>query len=304
MGFTRKGADLKRIPLAAAPSVLDEAARRAGLWDEGGEKGVLITSPLLAAVLHASWNGPQTGSAPKGGAPKNTQGAPLLLAPEWIGPLPEGLGAASTDFEPAYRAAGEALGAYVAALRASGEDTATAGLIFAESPERPSRLLLAFVSGFAATSGEEPLVMRLPERSRTAPPSSGLSPEARVALEELLGADIRALLVAAGADNAPLLAAAARPGLCLGKAAAEAPPLPRFGGTAGKGLAFYIRADDAGIARALAELAAEARRGGTGGRFVAVPARLEAGPDAARHHVGGLTLDMLIRRAADNAKRK
>lgn len=302
--FRLSSAPRAAIGLAEGPSGLYEAALAAGIvGPEASGPRVLVASPLLAAAL----SGSAAGFGPAGSG-ESLDGA-LLLAPEWLGPLPAGLGAAATDYEPAYRAAGRAAGAYVAALRAAGAAEARGAILFSESPERPEALREAFALAFEAEAGLPPLAPALPPAD-PAGAAAGPGGEADAALIALLGSDLRLLFVAAGPGSAGLCARAARPGLALGIAA----PLASC-----PAASFSVEPDEAALARAIGDLArgagkaaageggkagsagdaAAAGRGGASRRLVLVPARLARARSAEAFRAGESSLALLLRAAGE-----
>jgi len=294
------------VGLSEGPSRLYEAARAAGVAGPGASgPRVLVASPLLAAAL----SGSAAGFGPGGAGAEGLLDGALVVAAEWQGPLPEGLLGVSTDYEPAYRAAGRAAGAYVAFLRAAGAAEATGAILFSESAVRPRVLGEAFAEAFEAEAGFPPLSPPLPPAppAGAAAPQAGPEAEADAALQALLGSDLRILFVAAGPGSAGLCARAARPGLALG-AAAPLSGCPEA--------CFSVEPDEAALARAVEDLArgaglaasrspqggaarpAQDGAGDTVSRLVLVPALLGRARSAEGFRAGESSLAALLRRAA------
>jgi len=259
-----------------------------------GRTTVLATSPLIAKAILGSgtWSGD-----------------PPLLVPEWHGPEAPGLWTASTDPVPAYRAAGSAAGAFVAALSKEG-GSPSCGVLFSEAPSRPRAALTAFASAYADASEGRPLYVRelvedIAAGAGGSPPSKGrdagsnsASGDAKAAATELLGSDIRVLFVALGSSSGAAIDAAARPGLAIG-ADFPAPEPPAS-------LAFRILPDDLSLATALATErralrgpdAADGLKAARGGASEAVPALLVAGASSGAIRVGKLDFAYFLSEAA------
>ena len=255
--------------LFGAPTVdqvkLDESAGKAidlaqAELKRSGKRVILVTSPLVAKAIVGgqSWTGD-----------------PALLVPEWLGNPVDGLTAATTDPIPAYAAAGEAAGTFIAALtKESGQPSC--GVVYSESPSRPRAAMSAFAEAYSTASDGKPLYVR--EISEAAPSGTGSVPapsdEAASAVKELLGSDIRVLFLALGASAGTAVDAAQRPGLAIGTDSVS---------SASSSLAFSILPDDEGLAKAIAAIQKQLRRSGQSlgpGAAVFVPALLIAGPAA------------------------
>ena len=277
------------VPVAlsdGAGKALDAAAAEE---KRSGSPAILIASPLIAKAILA--NGTWTGD-------------PALLVPEWPGETlpgqaPSGLWTAITDPLPAYKAAGSAAGAVLAALGKAG-GTPSCGVLFSEAPSRPRAALDAFAAAYAEASGSLPLKIRelseggtdnpisgQPRGAAGAPSSEGAT---QAAVAELLGSDIRVLFIALGSASGAAIKAAARPGLAIGADF----PVPEPPET----LAFRIFPDDDAIAKALADerrsiLVRIRERGGIprpgdgAGETKDLPALIAAGPSAKAIRVGG-----------------
>lgn len=264
--------------------VLDE------LRAEDGREGpvvALIASPLLAAALPGPWREP--------GAEESCVGKTALLVPEWRAEPPAaplgapgrgGYALAATDATTAYRAAGAAAGGYLASLRAAegGGGAPACAALFLESPSRPRAALEAFARAYEDASGGAPLLVR------ELAPSDDEKAQAEAAVRELLGSDLRLLFVAIGGGGSAAVGAARRPGLLIG-GDFPGPEIP-------DGIAFCVRPDDRGIAKALrGALSRDLSKGAS----IAVPARIEAMP--AGRDSGRKALAPFLRAAADAARR-
>ena len=239
---------------------------------------VLVASPLIAKAILA--NGAWTGDPP-------------LLVPEWRGKAEPGLWTVDTDLEPAYRAAGAAAGAFVAALSEEG-GSPSCGVIFSESPSRTREALDSFSAAYSEASKGRPLIVRDlggeddenaidPSSSSQKSETRSTAADARSAVADLLGSDIRVLFIALGSISRVAIEAAERPGLAIGADfAAPETPAP---------LAFRIFPNDIALAEAMAReyriLSVEERGSNPsiegssgGGGSKNVPARLEPGPSA------------------------
>ncbi len=269
------GSVVSRVPMAeGAGRALDTARAEA---KRSGKPVALVTSPLLAKAILASgsWGGD-----------------PFLLVPELrgeavSGPARPGLWTAVTDPLPAYGSAGEASGAFIAALSVEG-GSPSCGILFSEAPSRPRAALTAFAAAYAEASEGRPLYVR----ELGEPGSPGDSASADAAAKELLGSDIRVLFIALGASSGAAIRAAARPGLVLG-ADFPAPESP-------SSLAFRVVPDDEGLAKALDS----SRRGlggtalGAAGGSTAVSALLLPGPPASVARIGRLDFAAFLSAAA------
>jgi hypothetical protein len=271
----------------ALDSVLAEQKR-------SGKPGALLTSPLIAKAIVG------------GGA---WSGDPPLFVPEWHSEavpgeaMPQasqpGLWSANSDPIPAYRAAGSAAGAFVAALSKIG-GSPSCGILFSEAHSRPRAALTAFASAYADASEGRPLYVRELGGAAEAAGSQGKAPQpavgaaAEAAVAELLGSDIRVLFVALGPDASAAIRAAARPGLALGAdfPYPEDPPA----------LAFRIIPDDPGLARALVSEYRAMLGGARGGEARAVPSLLVAGAAAGSVRAGKQDFRLFLRNAALRAK--
>ncbi len=241
----------------------------------GGERpAALIASPYLAAGLCDE----------KG--PISSLGQTALIAVEWPRPALEGLSEIRTLATPAYEAAGRASGSFIAALAASGGKLAC-GVVYLESPARPSEALEAFSRAFREASNGAALLVRKLEGGRAKDEDGDLRQQAETAVTGLLESDVRVIFIAAGQATATALAAAARPGIALGADQGGLLPLT--------GLAFRIRPDEAALAREAARMALRARESSPG--RAEVPSILETEPGAKALKAGGRGLDYFIARA-------
>jgi hypothetical protein len=249
-----------------------------------GKPGILITSPLIAKAIIG------------GGA---WSGDPPLLVPEWRGSPVPGLWSATTDPIPAYRAAGAAAGAFVAALSKSG-GSPSCGVLFSETPSRPRAALAAFAAAYADASEGRPLYVRELDGGYEATAAQGKQPQpsasgaAEEAVAELLGSDIRVLFVALGPDAGAAIRAAARPGLAIGADF----PFPETS----RSLSFRISPDDSALVRELVSERRALRGGARGGETRAVPALLSAGAQASSVRAGKLDFRRFLEDAALRAK--
>jgi hypothetical protein len=232
-----------------------------------GRRVILATSPLVARAIidGGSWSGD-----------------PPLLVPEWRGSPAQGLWTVSTDPVPAYREAGAAVGAFIAAL-AGGGGAPSCGVLFSQAPSRPREALVAFASAYAEASGSRTLLVR---------ELAGKDTEA--AVTELLGQDIRVLFVALGADSGTAIRQAARPDLAIGSDLASPESL--------SSLAFRILPDDESLARTMAAQCALIMKGGRVGLAVRIPARLVKEPFADRIRAGKYEFGSFLTEAALRAK--
>jgi hypothetical protein len=286
------------ISLSQGAGLALDAVRQA---EAGSSRPIaLVASPLIASALIG------------GGVWK---GDPPLLVPEWRGTPASGMRTASTDPHPAYRAAGAALGAYLAALTGEG-GTPCCGILFAEGPSRPRSALQAFAEAYSAASGGARLLVRelasssvdaaprqvqeglpaAPAAAQDPSPAAAKPLGAEEAVQEMLGSDIRALLLAVGPDTVAAARAASRPGLALG---ADYPDPDGL-----RELSFRIAPDPAALVEALARelrTLGGADAGATSGG--AVPARLEVGGSASAFKAGGRTLESFLRGAGSEGAR-
>lgn len=269
-----------RVTLAeGAGKALDAAIAET---KRSGRRTALVASPLIAKAIVAggTWSGD-----------------PPILVPEWHSlalpvagvqatrPAP-GLWPVSTDPVPAYRAAGAACGAFLAAIVKEG-GAPSCGLLFCEAPARPRAALTAFAAAFAEASEGAPLYVReIADQAQAAD----------AAAKELLGSDIRVLFVAVGSATGAAIRAAERPGVVIG-ADSLAPELPAA-------LAFSIAPDDAGLARAIDRARRALAAGPTGDKtppassFAAIPALLVPGPAAGSIKAGRLDFGVFLGRAS------
>jgi hypothetical protein len=257
-----------------------------------GKPVVLVTSPLIAkaVVQGGSWSGD-----------------PALLVPEWRGSPAPGLWTATTDPIPAYRTAGSAAGAFIAALAKAG-GSPSCGFIYSEAPTRPRAALAAFADAYADASEGRRLTIRelggvtaAPAAQDKAPLasssgavadssdiSSGKAAEAAVA--ELLESDIRVLFIAAGPDTEAAIRSASRSGLAIG---ADWPyrEMPRS-------LAFRIVPDYKALFRALVSEYRELGSPSGAGDARTVPALLTEGFQASSIRAGKLDFRRFLKNAA------
>lgn len=283
-----------RIGLEERPArVVDYIERLAG----EGRPVVLVASPLLASALLMATEPGRTGDVGPSSEPHGLDAMPLIV-PEWYrAPFP-GITLIDTDPLPAYRAAGRACGAYIAAIKAESGGAPSCGLVYTYSPSHPRSVIEAFASSYRAVSGAAPLLVReLP----SAAPQDGpdMDSDARAAVEELLGSDMRVLFVAAGGSTLAALKAAPNPGLVLGAELSD-PASPPF-------LAFRIVPNDKGLARAVGTAAerwnrdAEQRDSGKKAEKgdeapILLPALLLEGPAASYHAAGSPPFALFLRR--------
>jgi hypothetical protein len=271
------------VSLGDSPGSALEAAsaerKRSGL------DAAIVASPLVAKAIAA------------GGA---WSGDPPLLVPEWRGKDAPGLQGFATDPAPAYRAAGEAAGAYIAAL-AEGGGSPSCGILFAEAPNRPRSALVAFSEAYAKSSGGRALELRELGKGDPASEPQGATASdsqadarAEAAVSELLGTDLRLLFVALGPGSEAAIRAAARPGLALGADFPHrgSPPV----------LAFRVEPDDAAMAKALASRVRAPRDASPKGGTSPIPAILAVEPRASVFRAGKVGLKGLIEGAALRAK--
>jgi hypothetical protein len=272
------------VPIALAESAgaaLDaaNAERR-----RSGRGSSLVASPLVAKALV------------EGGA---WSGDPPLIVPEWRGAPVPGLRSVTTDPEPAYRAAGQAAGAFIAALSRIG-GSPSCGVVFSEAPTRPRAALAAFAEAYAENSEGRPLHVRelggagaASEGAGTASPSSAGGKE-ESAVAELLSADIRVLFVALGPEAGAAIRAAARPGLAVGAdfPYPEAPP----------SLAFRIIPNDPAMRRALDSELSAPNGPARGDAAQSIPALLVPEAQAASIRAGKASFKSFVDSAALRAK--
>jgi hypothetical protein len=279
------------ISLSQGASIALDAVRAAGA--RSSRPVALVASPLVASALlgGGSW-----------------KGEPPLLVPEWRGAPEPGMLTASTDPVPAYRRAGAALGAYVAALAREG-GAPVCGILFSEGSARPRAALEAFAAAYYGSSGSAGLLVRelaaasgdadaVPEQAGSASAPDGVRPPPQVstaplgpeeAVKEMLGSDIRALFIALGPDTALAVRAASRPGLAVG---ADYPDTDGL-----KALTFMITPDSKALVEAIGrELDSLGGRSGSDPEAaVLVPARLVIEASAESAKAGGRSLASFIR---------
>jgi hypothetical protein len=284
-----------------APVALTESAGKAvdaarAEEKRSGRRVVLVASPLVArAILGGGvWSGD-----------------PALIVPEYRGmpaaSIGRGIYTAVTDPVPAYAAAGQAAGAYVAELAKSGLSP-SCGLLFSESPARPRAALSAFAASYAAASEGRSLVLReLPgsyfegSGDAKAEPTSPES-DAEAAVADILGSDVRILLIALGPGSGAALRKATRPGLAIGLDSTA----PDSEARAAAKIAFRIAPDDGGLVQALDEerrsIDGRLSSAGPAGGAKAVPARLVTESEAASLFAGTKPLSRFLEDAALGAK--
>lgn len=258
---------------------LVEEARKAGYAAAAPGRGAIVTSPLLAAALVAGERAlsPDAGGAELPGI--QALGGLRLVVPEWRGSPQPQIVPVSTDPVPAFEAAGRAAGAFIAALRASGQAGATAGVLFRRTPARGNEALDAFSRGFAAKAGSPPAIEVLG--------AEDTMDDSGIAITRLLAADLRVVLVATGRDAGAACTALDRPGLAIGLEGSDPADW--------KDAAFAIVPDDRGLA-----LAAVAEARGLGEDPAAqrapamVPALLMAYPRSGSFAADGTGLGRLL----------
>lgn len=281
-----QGGAYAEIGLARGPEELIEEARKAGFAAAGQGRGAIVTSPLLAAALVAGDKalGLDGSLAQDGGI--QALGGLGLVVPEWQGgPQPQ-ITPVITDPSRAFESAGRATGAFIAALRRSGQEGATGGILFRETPARGREALEAFSRGFLATAGAGPAIEVL-GRGDT-------MDESGASVGRLLAVDLRIVLVATGRDARAACEALDRPGLAVGLEG----PAPE----AWLRSAFAIVPDDKGLARAaIAAAQGLGKAPGSGPGDIAVPALLLAWPAARGFPAGDSDLGRLL--AAEGARR-
>jgi hypothetical protein len=271
------------LPLSQSPGLALDAAQAEAKRRSSGT--AIVASPLVAKAIA------------EGGA---WSGDPPLIVPEWPGEARPGIWSVESDPIPAYRAAGRAAGAYVTALAQEG-GAPSCGIIYSEAPTRPRAALSAFMEAYAASSNGRSLEIReLDEESEnagtqeTAPGSQRVGGKAEAAVAEILGADVRILLVALGPDAGAAIRAADRPGLAIGADI----PYPE----APAALAFRIRPDDSAIGRAVAARLRAVRGTAADSGSEAVPALLTAEARAGALPVGKTTLKAILEESALRVK--
>jgi len=268
------------------PEELVGEARKAGFAAVGQGRGAIVTSPLLAAALVAGEKALGLGGSMAEGGGIQALGGLGLVVPEWQGgPLPQ-VTPVNTEPSKAFESAGRAAGAFIAALRRSGQASATGGLLFRETPSRGREALEAFSRGFLAAAGVEPAIEVL---------GKGETMDESVAsVGRLLAVDLRIVLVATGRDARAACKALDRPGLAVGIESPDPADWPRS--------AFAIVPDDRGLAQA-AIAAAERLGKAPGSRLgdIGVPALLLAYPGAGSFPAGDADLGRLL--AAEGAIR-
>lgn len=292
----------KEIPIQSGTGAFFDAALYEGFSAAKGKKNeyALVASPLIAAALLQGWAGTMPSDAT--GALENREtggfaalGGARIVVPEWYGPIRPGLLAVKSDARPAFKAAGRAMGSYIAALQASrpqlpkqapfnpggSEAGPCAGILFRERPSRERACLDAFIEAYRECAHSEPFVVEL---SSSAGPN-----DLEAAVNALLSIDLRVALVSVGAmdtsgttESAPteVLKQLERPGLALGVDASEADPQTQA--------AFSIRDDDAGLAGKAASLAQAPANAVHG--VVLVPSRMDLGPEATKFMAGKKSL--------------
>ena len=285
-GVLGKGGAYAEIGLARGPEELVGEVRKAGFAAVGQGRGAIVTSPLLAAALVAGEKALGLGGSMAEGGGIQALGGLGLVVPEWQGgPLPQ-VTPVNTEPSKAFESAGRAAGAFIAALRRSGQASATGGLLFRETPSRGREALEAFSRGFLAAAGVEPAIEVL---------GKGETMDESVAsVGRLLAVDLRIVLVATGRDARAACKALDRPGLAVGIESPDPADWPRS--------AFAIVPDDRGLARA-AIAAAERLGKAPGSRLgdIGVPALLLAYPGAGSFPAGDADLGRLL--AAEGAIR-
>ena len=270
------------IALTESPGMALDAANA-----ERKRRGIgtaIVASPLVAkAIVEGGY----------------WSGDPPLVVPEWRGSPVQGLRSVATDPIPAYRAAGWAAGAFIAAL-ARGGGSPSCGLVFSEAPARPRAALAAFAEAYSEASEGGSIQVRELEKDEATSEAPGTAPrpsaggKAEAAVAELLGSDMRILFVALGRDAEAAIRAAAKPDLAVGAdfPYPEAPP----------SLAFRIVPDDSAMQKAVV-LELRAPRGGSyGAAPKAIPALLVAGAGASSIRAGKADLRSLVEGAALRAK--
>lgn len=267
-----------------ADALVDEA-RKAGYAAATPGRGAIVTSPLLAAALVA---GERALSLDTDGTRLpgiQALGGLRLVVPEWRGSPQAQIVSVSTDPGPAFEAAGRAIGAFIASLRASGQAGATAGILFRQTAARGSEALDAFSRGFAARVGSPPAVEVLGADSTM--------DDSGTAIGRLLSADLRVVLVATGRDARAACKALERPGLAIGLEGSAPADWPDA--------VFAIVPDDRGLALAVV---AKARSIGespeTESDPATVPALLVAYPRSRSLAAAGTSLGRLL--AAEGAR--
>jgi len=248
-----------------------------------GRPLALFASPLIAKAIvqGGSWSGD-----------------PPLFVPEWQGAVPAGLASARSDPVPAYRVAGAAAGAFVAALSKEGGDP-SCGVVFAEAASRPRAALLAFQESFAEASGGLPLqVSELAEGgsapaateqgAKAAPPPSDRN-SAEAAVGHLLEMDMRLLFVALGPSAGAAIQAAKKPGLAIGADF----PYPESPAS----LAFSIHPNEGGLASALIQVSKALRPGKVYEQRL-IPSLVSPGPAAASLRAGNRDFSSFLAQAS------
>ncbi len=304
------------ISLAAGPGAFLEAAAANGYLPIGQKAppGILsqaagiIASPLFAATLtEAARQAEESGMQPPGG-PGESREAPLspvttgfsaiggevLVTPEWLGQLPEGLATAVTDARAAYRDMGKAAGLYIVALRATAATSpttgdrgaagkATAAILFRERPSRPRACLDAFIEGFSELGIGPPVVETMIDAALS-------DPELDASVANLLAADIRVVLVSIGPRTRDAEGRLERQGLAVGADSSEAAEVSN--------LAFGIVPDNEALVRGLASLAASGKKM----ERLDIPALLFSGQSASSYQAGDSDLGKCIAQALSKAQ--
>lgn len=205
----------------------------------------LIMSPLLAASLVTA---ERAGMRQEGATGFGILGGGLLVVPEFpeslaLPALP-GLAIIASDPVPAMERAGTALGYWIAALRSSGNPTASAALVSSADPAIGPEALVAFRAAFEAVAGFPPLSQDIPRAPGDTAPGFAAAADA---MRSVLASDARVILVAAGPVSAAACEAATGPGRVVGVAGIDPEAWPRAD--------FRLGPDEAGIARLAAAMA-------------------------------------------------
>ena len=252
---------------------------------------VLVASPLVAKTIVSggAWSGSPPLLVPEWHSEAvPSQASPSEAVPSEASPATQtpGLWAVATDPIPAYREAGAAAGAFVAALAREG-GSPSCGLLFSASPIRPRAALDAFAAGYSAASEGASLQVR--ELAAAAEDKV-----AETAVEELLGSDLRILFVALGSTSGAAIRKAARPGLAIGLDSSAPEVLPA--------LAFRVRPDDEALAKAVAQRRLQLGKSDNGDRICLVPAKLIAEAQATQVRAGKVPFSRFLAKATLGAK--
>jgi len=278
------------IHLGDSPAEALEAAKAED--EHRGPGSAIVASPLVAKAIV------------EGGA---WSGEPPLIVPGWRGGTIPGLWRLGSDPVPAYRAAGAAVGAYIATL-AKGGGSPICGVVYAESPTRPRAALAAFAEAYSGSSGgRAPEIRELgvggdvnAGARETAPAEAPLPPDrrgdrAKAAVADLLGRDLRVLFVAVGPEAEEAIQAGTRPGIAVG-ADFPYPEVP-------SSLAFRIVPDSSGIAMAIGARISSLRPNPPSREAPElVAARLLPEPNAGEFKAGGSSLKRLLEESALRVK--